>query len=89
MPLLLPLGPRGRHSWSLSGGGKADQKFLCKALLRPEAAHVGVGRDGSNPQPWKLCHMPVCPHTAGVGVGVGEAGPAQPSVWVSVSSPAG
>lgn len=34
MPLLLPLGPRGRHSWSLLGGGREDQKFLCRALLR-------------------------------------------------------
>lgn len=38
---------------------------------------MGVGRVRSNPQPWKLCHLPVCPPDAGEQVGVGEAGPAQ------------
>lgn len=55
-------------------------------------AHVGVGRVRSNPHPWKLGHMPACPHGAGEQVGAGEAGPAQPAggcICVCVSSPAG
>lgn len=42
--------------------------------MRPRVPTWVLVRVGSNPQPWKLCHMPVCPHDAGEQVGVGEAG---------------
>lgn len=74
-----PSGAQGKTVLESSGRRESRSGIPLQGTDEAKGAHVGVGRVRSNPQPRKLCHVPVCPHDAGEQAGAGEAGPAQPA----------